>query len=99
VQGGGGFSNPVLLLSKLNDDCAGEVWEYGLIMDWQQIDALGMVAGTAGLLLSGKWRRRKFNFQRDTMCGCTANGRSPTKGSIVFHARKGGMSEVVVKMR
>jgi len=68
-------------------------------MDWQQIAALAIVAGTAGLLVAARLRRRKFSFQRDTVCGCTASGPSATKGSIVFHARKGGVSEVVVKMR
>ena len=68
-------------------------------MDWQQVAALAIVAGTAGLLLAARLRRRNFNFQRDTVCGCTASGPSAPKGSIVFHARKGGASEVVVKMR
>jgi hypothetical protein len=68
-------------------------------MDWQQLTALGIVAATAGIFAWQKFRRRKFNFERDTHCGCSGTGDSPTKNSIVFHARKGERSQVTVKMR
>ena len=68
-------------------------------MDWQQVVALAIVAGAAVLFLAAKLRRRKFDFKRDTVCGCSAAGSGPVKSSIVFHARKGGPSEVLVKMR
>jgi hypothetical protein len=68
-------------------------------MDWQQLTALGIVAATAGIFIWQKFRRRKFSFERDTHCGCSGADESPTKSSIVFRARKGGRSQVTVKMR
>jgi len=68
-------------------------------MDWQQLVSLVIVAAAAGLLLAGGLRRRKFSFGRDTHCGCAGANGTGTQGSIVFHARKGQRSEVVVKMR
>jgi hypothetical protein len=68
-------------------------------MNWQQAVSLAIVALAAGLFLRGQFRRRKFSFERDTRCGCSAHGQSRTKNSIVFHARKGGRPEVVVKMK
>ncbi len=68
-------------------------------MDWQQLVSLMIVAATAGLLLAGRLRRRRFSFQRNTPCGCAAVGPSAPQGSIVFRARKGERPEVLVKMR
>jgi hypothetical protein len=66
-------------------------------MDWQQLLSLMIVAAAAGLLWAGRLRRRRFSFQRDTPCGCAADG--APQGSIVFRARKGERPEVLVKMR
>jgi hypothetical protein len=69
-------------------------------MDWQQPAALAIVAVAAVLLLAPRFRRRKFDFKRDTACGCSGNAvEGATKSSIIFHARKGEKPEVVVKMR
>ena len=68
-------------------------------MYWQQAVSLAIVALVAGLFLRERFRRRKFSFERDTHCGCSASGRSETKSSIVYRARKGERPEVVVKMR
>ena len=70
-------------------------------MDWQQLVALLIVATAAGLLLWGrlKRQRRKFDFQRDTHCGCSAPSGTASKSSIVFHARKGEPPRVLVKMK
>jgi hypothetical protein len=68
-------------------------------MNWQQAVSLMIVASVTGLFLRGQFRRRKFSFERDTHCGCSAHGRSGTKSSIIFHARKGERPEVVVKMK
>jgi hypothetical protein len=68
-------------------------------MNWQQAVSLAIVASVAGLFLWGQFRRRKFSFERDTHCGCSARGPSAEKSSIVFHARKGERPEVVVKMK
>jgi len=69
-------------------------------MQWQQIISLTIVALAAGLLLRGRFRPRKFSFQRDTHCGCSAQGVSGAqRSSIVFHARKGERREVVVRMK
>jgi len=58
-----------------------------------------IVAAAAVLLLGGKFRRRKFSFQRDTHCGCAAIPSSGPQGSIVFRARKGQRPEVQVKLK
>lgn len=68
-------------------------------MDWQQISALGIVAATAALFVASRLRRRKFSFERDTHCGCSAPARDGAKQSIVFHARRGERPVVTVKMK
>jgi hypothetical protein len=68
-------------------------------MDWQQVVALLIVAGTAGLMCWSRVRRRRFNFQAHTHCGCAAGMQSGPPGSIVFRARKGERPEVLVKMK
>jgi hypothetical protein len=68
-------------------------------MDWQQLIALLIVAAAAMLLMWGKFRRRKFNWERDTHCGCAAVQGVGPQSSIVFRARKGERAQVVVKMR
>jgi hypothetical protein len=69
-------------------------------VNWQQIISLAIVALAAGLLAWGRFRPRKFSFQRSTHCGCPAQGESfAQKSSIVFHARKGERREVVVRMK
>jgi len=75
--------------------CALAVNGYVTKMDWQRIASLGIVAVTAGIFLRAKLRKRRFSFERDTHCGCS----SPTgsKQSIVFHARKGQRSQIVLK--
>ena len=68
-------------------------------MNWQQAVSLAIVALAGGLFLRGQFHRRKFSFERDTHCGCSAQGQFGTKSSIVFHARKGERPEVMVKMK
>ena len=68
-------------------------------MDWQALVSLLIVAATAGLLLWGKFRRRKFSFQRDSHCGCSAVPSSAPQSTIVFHARKGERPEVLLKFK
>jgi hypothetical protein len=68
-------------------------------MDWQQLVSLTIVAGAGGLLLWGKVRRRKFSFERETHCGCSAVPQTAPQSSIVFHARRGQRPEVRVRLR
>ena len=68
-------------------------------MDWQQIAALSIVAVTAGVFLWQRLRPRKFDFRRDTHCGCSAPSGSGAQSSIVFHARKGERPRIVAKMK
>ncbi len=68
-------------------------------MDWQQLVSLAIVASAAVLLLGRKLGRRKFSFEQDTHCGCASGSNSFPQASVVFHARKGGRREVLVKMR
>ena len=79
--------------------CASRVWGYLHCMDWQQLVSLMIVAAAAGLLLAGKFRRRRFSFQGETPCGCGGVSRAGAQGSVVFRARKGGRPEVLVKMK
>jgi hypothetical protein len=79
--------------------CATPVWHYVASMDWQQLVSLALVASAAVLLLGRNRRRRKFDFQRDTHCGCAGVSQSWPQASIVFHARKGARPEVRVKLR
>jgi len=79
--------------------CATPDWDYVPSMDWQQMVSLSVVASAAILLLGSKFRRRKFSFERDTHCGCSALQECPSQSSIVFRARKGQRPEVRVKMR
>lgn len=67
-------------------------------MDWQQAVSLVFVVAAASLLAWGRLRRRKFSFERDTHCGCSAIGDLAPQRSIVFHARKGERPEIRLKM-
>lgn len=64
-------------------------------MDWQQIAALAVVAITAVAFLRAKWRRRGFNFEQDTHCGCTPA--RAAGGSVIYSARKGQRPRIIVK--
>ena len=68
-------------------------------MDWQQLVSLTIVGMAAGLLLRSRFRPRKFSFERDTHCGCTAGHGPAPQHSIVFHARKGERPQIIVKMK
>jgi len=67
-------------------------------VNWQTVVALTIVAlAAAGLLWPLLRRRRKFNFERDTHCGCSAPNHSASGSSIIFHARKGERPQIIVK--
>ena len=66
-------------------------------MDWQQLVSLAIVGLAAAALLWSRFRPRKFSFQRDTHCGCSASGQAGPQQSIVFRARKGERPQVLVK--
>jgi hypothetical protein len=68
-------------------------------MDWQQPLALIIVATAAALLLWGRMRRRKFQFGRDTHCGCSSPADAGSKSTITFSARKGEKPRVFVRLR
>jgi hypothetical protein len=85
--------------STPKNGCANGFSGYVPAMHWQQAVSLTIVAVVAGLFLWGRLRRRKFSFERDTHCGCAAQGQSGTKSSIVFRARKGERPVVTVKMK
>jgi hypothetical protein len=67
-------------------------------MDWQQITALAIVAVTAAAFAYQRLQRRKFNWQRDTHCGCSSAGGAKSS-SIIFHAKKGEKPQMIVKMK
>jgi hypothetical protein len=68
-------------------------------MDWQALVSLLIVAAAAGLLLRGRFHRRKFSWQRDTACGCSGVATGSPQSSIVYRARKGRRPEVLIKMK
>lgn len=70
---------------------------YVAFVNWQTVVALTIVTAAAAGLLWGRLRRRKFSFQRDTHCGCSAPSHTGTGQSVVFHARKGERPQVIVK--
>ena len=67
-------------------------------MDWQQPMALGVVALTAGVFLWRRFRPRKFQFHRDTGCGC-ASPSGPPPPSVTVRGRRGERPQVIVKAR
>jgi hypothetical protein len=67
-------------------------------MDWQEITALAITAATVAVFAWSRWRRRQFDFRRDTHCGCSPAADAP-QGSIVFHARKGERPQVIIKAK
>jgi hypothetical protein len=66
-------------------------------MDWQQPVALGIVALAAGGLLWRQFRPRKPLTGGPGGCHCEGSSALRSKGSIVFHARKGERPKVIVK--
>jgi len=74
-----------------------EIDGYVAAVNLQTLVALMIVAIAAAGLLWGLLRRRKFSFERDTLCGCSTPSGSTREGSIVFHARKGERPRIIVK--
>jgi len=68
-------------------------------MDWQQAVSLSVVGAVLAVFAWKMFRPRKFDFKRDTHCGCSAPDGPADKSSILFHARKGERPEVIVKMK
>ena len=68
-------------------------------MDWQEATALLIVSATVVAFVWARVRRRRFQFARDTHCGCASPAGSSAQGSIVYRARKGERPQVVVKMK
>jgi hypothetical protein len=66
-------------------------------MDWQQLVSLTIVVLAAAALLWSRFRPRKFSFERDTHCGCSASSQAAPRQSIVFRARKGERPQVLIK--
>ena len=76
-----------------------EIGGYVAAVNLQTLVALMIVAIAAAGLLWGLLRRRKFSFERNVPCGCSTPGPSVNKSSIVFHARKGERSRIIVKAK
>jgi hypothetical protein len=67
-------------------------------MDWQTPVALGIVALTAAVFLWRRFRPRKFDFHKETNCGCSSPS-GPSPPSIVISGRRGEHPTVTVKSR
>jgi len=69
-------------------------------MDWQQFVSLSIVAAAAAVFIGKRFQRRKFSFERDTHCGCSAAGHpSGSQSTVIYRARKGHRPEIQVKMK
>jgi hypothetical protein len=69
-------------------------------MDWQEIAALGIVAGTVAWLLRGLAASNKPGGGGRTGCAGCAPARSHDRAvSMVFRARKGQPGTVTLRMR
>jgi hypothetical protein len=67
---------------------------------WQDFIAISITVLTIGVLVWSRVRPRKFDFKRDTHCGCSSPAAGVGAGSsIVFHARKGERPQVLIKMK
>ncbi len=64
-------------------------------MDWQQLIALIIVAGTAGIFVWSKIRRRQLAFGGDTHCGCSSTA-APYK-SLTICSRRGERPRVTIQ--
>jgi hypothetical protein len=80
-----------------NISCAPRFSDYLATMDWQQLVSLTIVSAAAVLLLRGRFRPRKFSFQRATHCGGCAHANSVPQHTIIFRARKGERPQMVIK--
>jgi hypothetical protein len=86
------------LLWKISH-CVARDCDYVAVMDWQQIVSLVIVSSAALALAWSRFRRRKFSFARDSHCSCPATSSSSPQSSIVFRARKGERTKIVMKMK
>jgi hypothetical protein len=68
-------------------------------MNWQEIIALTIVASVVAAFAWARWRRRRFNFTRDTHCGCASPAHAAPGSSILYRARRGERPQVIVKMK
>ncbi len=66
-------------------------------MDWQQAAALGIVGITAAVFLYVRLRPRRFDFKRDTHCGCSSPAGDARPKSITFTSRRGERPRIIVK--
>ncbi len=66
-------------------------------MDWQQLAALTIVGIATFLLLRSQLRPRGHCLTKAGPCGCSAASGPAPKGSIIFRARKGERTLVIVK--
>ncbi|MFO1461534.1 MAG: hypothetical protein U1G08_19290 [Verrucomicrobiota bacterium] len=67
-------------------------------MDWQQPAALAVVIATAGWLAWRRMRPRRFDFHRETGCGCGSTG-GPKPPTVCVTGRRGERPRVIVTPR
>ena len=79
--------------------CAPALRRYVRAMDWQQIVSLLIVASAAALMIRSRVQRRRFQFGRDTHCGCSSPATTASRSSMIFMARKGEPTRIVIKMK
>jgi len=84
---------------KANHRLRREIFRLCFGVNWQQIISLSIVAAAAVMLWRSKFSRRKFSFERDTHCGCSASVHARPQHSVIYRARKGCRPEIIVKMK
>lgn len=96
---GVGGQNPIGKTAAKNRGCWRGISGYVAGVNWQTVVSLIIVMLAAAGLFWGWLRRRRFSFVRDTHCGCSGSAPSPNPSSIVFHVRKGGRPQIIVKSK
>jgi len=64
----------------------------------QEIAALAIVAGTAGIF-AWKVLRRRHHRKKSSGCGCTGTSGAMPRERVIFSARKGERPQIIVKAK
>jgi hypothetical protein len=66
-------------------------------MNWQQAVSIGIVTLTAVLFWRGRFGSRKFQFSRQTHCGCGSGRKGAAPAGVIYRARKGQRPQIILK--
>jgi hypothetical protein len=83
------------MLKTKKQGCESNETRYVKRMDWQELSAWFIVALTAGVFAWRQWHPQSVGLKKVACCACS--GRNAPSGSILFLARKGEVSQVIIK--